>query len=333
LEKNEPVFAKLWKDLISNLTDIPRDELTGRLFHDLGLVLALHGDHVAWNYVRAGLDFLAKHIDLANKGLFSSGSVSTSFEVTIPLINTALKLINNLTVYEREQPQQAGRAFLETAIQTIPIAKNIKSGILNELTQYGRVTEESILRHFTDPELAQATGLGYFLGVMIKHPVTVAKIFDTMFLGGFGEAIGRVFTGEEKKILFLPKVTDTKSYRLKILGNEEYVLQSLKQIEDPLTKKNFLLRVANVMDSYFDEKKAKKTDRTPEEEINMFKSYLTFLVHDPSILDDTELEYMVNVANKSAYYFKIKYGLEEKDLHQFLARALDELKIRKKLKK
>jgi hypothetical protein len=333
LEKNEPVFAKLWKDLISNLTDIPRDELTGRLFHDLGLVLALYGDHVAWNYVRAGLDFLAKHIDLANKGLFSPGSVSTSFEVTVPLINTALKLINSLTVYEKEQPQQAGRAFLETVIQTIPIAKNIKSGILNELTQYGRVNEESILRHFTDPELARATGLGYFLGVMVKHPMTVAKIFDTMFLGGFGEAVGRVFTGEEKKILFLPKVTDTKSYKLKILGNEEYVLQSLRQIEDPLTKKNFLLRIANIMDSYFDEKKTKKTDRTPEEEINMFKSYLTFLVYDPNILDDTELEYMVNVANKSAYYFKIKYGLEEKDLHQFLAKALDELKIRKKLKK
>lgn len=332
LEKQEPTFAQLWKSLISNLTNIPRDELNGRLFHDLGLVLALHGDNVAWQYIKTGLDFLEKHIDLANKNLFSPGSVSTSFEVTMPLINTAVKLLTNLTVYEKEQPQQAGRALLETLMQTIPIAKNIKSGILSELTQYGRVSDNSVLKYFDDEDLAKATGLGYFLGVMVKHPITVAKIFDTMFLGGFGEAVGRVLTGEEKRVLFLPKVTDSKSYKLKILGNEEFVLQSLRQIEDPYTTKNVLLRFANVMDNYFDEKKAKKTDRTPEEEINMFKSYLTFLTYDPNILDDTELKYMVEVANKSAHYFKVKYGLEEKDLQQFLAKALDELKIRTKLR-
>jgi hypothetical protein len=332
LEKQEPTFASIWKSLFSNLTGIPRDELTGRLFHDLGLMLALHGDNVAWQYVKSGLDFLEKHIDLANKNLFSPGSVSTSFEVTMPVVETATKLLNNLTIYEKEQPRQAGRALLETLMQTIPIAKNIKSGILSELTQYGRVSDNSVLKYFDDEDLAKATGLGYFLGVMIKHPVTVAKIFDTMFLGGFGEAVGRVLTGEEKRTLFLPKVTDAKSYQLKILGNEEYVLQSLRQIEDPYTKKNVLLRFANVMDNYFDEKKAKKTDRSPEEEINMFKSYLTFLTYDPSILDDTELQYMVEIANKSAHYFKVKYGLEEKDLQQFLAKALDELKIRNKFR-
>jgi hypothetical protein len=333
LEKQEPVFATIWKNLFSNLTDIPRDELTGRLFHDLGLMLALYGDNIAWQYVKAGLDFLEKHIDLANKNLFSTGSVSTSFEVTTPIIQTATKLLNDLIIYQKEQPQQAGRALLETLVQTIPIAKNIKSGILNELTQYGRISDNNVLRYFDDEDLAKATGLGYFLGVMIKHPVTVAKIFDTMFLGGLGEAVGRVITGEEKQILFLPKVTDAKSYRLKILGNEEYVLQSLRQIEDPLTKKNFLLRVANVMDNYFDEKKIKKTDRSPEEEINMFKSYLTFLTYDPSILDETDLKYMVEVANKSVYFLKEKYGLEDRQLHEFLTKTLDELKIRAKFRK
>jgi hypothetical protein len=332
LEKQEPILASIWKSLFSNLTDIPRDELTGRLFHDLGLLLALHGDEVAWQYVKSGLDFLARHLDLANKNLFSPGSVSTSFEVTVPIINTAIKLINTLTVYEKEQPQLAGRTLLETVMQTMPIAKNIRAGILHELTQYGRISEESVLRYFDDEYLATATGLGYFLGVMTKHAVTTAKIFDTLFLGGLGEAVIRVFTGEEKKMLFLPKVTDAKGYRLKILGNEEYVLRSLKQIEDPLTKKNILLRFANIMDNYFDEKKIKKTDRTSEEEINMFKSYLTFLTYDPSILDDTELDYMIQVANKSAYYFKLKYGLDEKDLHHFLTKALDELKIRRKLR-
>jgi hypothetical protein len=332
LEKQEPVLASIWKSLFSNLTDIPRDELTGRLFHDLGLLLALHGDEVAWQYVKSGLDFLARHLDLSNKNLFSPGSVSTSFEVTVPIVNTAIKLINALTVYEKEQPQLAGRTLLDTVMQTMPIAKNIRAGILHELTQYGRINEESVLRYFDDEYLATVTGLGYFLGVMIKHTVTTAKIFDTLFLGGLGEAVVRVFTGEERKMLFLPKVTDTKSYRLKILGNEEYVLRSLKQIEDPLTKKNVLLRFANIMDNYFDEKKIKKTDRTLEEEINMFKSYLTFLTYDPSLLDDTELDYMIQVANKSAYYFKLKYGLDEKDLHHFLAKALDELKIRRKLR-
>ncbi|DAD54604.1 TPA: conserved hypothetical protein [Aquificae Conch Spring virus] len=332
LEEQEPVLASIWKSLFSNLTNIPRDELTGRLFHDLGLLLALHGDEVAWQYVRAGLDFLARHLDLANKNLFSPGSVSTSFEVTVPIINTALKIINNLTVYEKEQPQLAGKTLLETIMQTMPIAKNIRAGILHELTQYGRINEDSVLRYFDDEYLTTATGLSYFLGVMLKHTVTTAKIFDTLFLGGLGEAVARVFTGEERKMLFLPKVTDAKSYRLKILGNEEYVLRSLKQIEDPHTKKNVLLRFANIMDNYFDEKKIKKTDRTPEEEINMFKSYLTFLTYDPSILDDTELDYMIQVANKSAYYFKLKYGLDEKDLHHFLAKALDELKIRRKLR-
>jgi hypothetical protein len=333
LEKQEPAFATIWKNLFSNLTDIPRDELTGRLFHDLGLMLALHGDNIAWQYVKAGLDFLEKHIDLANKNLFSAGSVSTSFEVTMPVIQTATKLLNNLTIYQKEQPQQAGRALLETLMQTIPIAKNIKSGILSELTQYGRVNDNNVLKYLDDEDLAKATGLGYFLGVMIKHPVTVAKIFDTMFLGGFGEAVGHVITGEEKKVLFLPKITDTKSYRLKILGNEEYVLQSLRQIEDPYTKKNILLRFANVIDNYFDERYIKKTDRTPEEEINMFKSYLTFLTYDPSILDETDLKYMVEVANKSAYFLKEKYGLEDQQLHEFIAKALDELKIRAKFRK
>jgi len=333
LEKQEPAFATIWKNLFSNLTGIPRDELTGRLFHDLGLMLALHGDDVAWQYVKSGLDFLEKHLDLANKNLFSAGSVSTSFEVTMPVVETAIRLINNLTVYEKEQPQQAGRAILETLMQTIPIAKNIKSGILSELTQYGRVSDNSVLKYFDDEDLAKATGLGYFLGVMVKHPVTVAKIFDTMFLGGFGEAIGRVLTGEEKRTLFLPKVTDAKSYRLKVLGNEEYVLQSLRQIEDPYTKKNILLRFANVMDNYFNERYIKKTDRSPEEEINMFKSYLTFMTYDPSILDETDLKYMIEVANKAGYYFKEKYGLEDQQLHEFLAKALDELKIRSKLRK
>jgi len=65
------------------------------------LLLALHGDEVAWQYVKAGLDFLARHLDLSNKNLFSPGSVSTSFEVTVPIINTAIKLINALTVYEK----------------------------------------------------------------------------------------------------------------------------------------------------------------------------------------------------------------------------------------
>lgn len=332
LEKQDPAFASTWKSLFSNLTGIPRDELTGRLFHDLGLMLALHGDNVAWQYVKSGLDFLEKHLDLANKNIFSAGSVSTSFEVTMPILETAIRLINNLTVYEKEQPQQAGRALLETLMQTLPIAKNIKSGILNELTQYGRVSDNSVLKYFDDEDLAKATGLGYFLGVMIKHPVTVAKIFDTMFLGGFGEAIGRVITGEEKRALFLPKVTDAKSYKLKILGNEEYVLQSLRQIEDPYTKKNVLLRFANVMDNYFNERYIKKTDRPPEEEINMFKSYLKFMTYDPSILDETDLKYMVEVANKAGYYFKEKYGLEDQQLHEFLAKALDELKIRTKLR-
>jgi len=333
LEKQEPAFASIWKSLFSNLTGIPRDELTGRLFHDLGLMLALHGDNVAWQYVKSGLDFLEKHLDLANKNLFSAGSVSTSFEVTMPVVETATRLLNNLTVYEKEQPQQAGRAILETLMQTIPIAKNIKSGILSELTQYGRVSDNSVLKYFDDEDLAKATGLGYFLGVMVKHPVTVAKIFDTMFLGGFGEAVGRVITGEEKRALFLPKVTDAKSYKLKVLGNEEYVLQSLRQIEDPYTKKNILLRFANVMDNYFNERYIKKTDRSPEEEIRMFKSYLTFLTYDPSVLDEADLKYMVEVANKAGYYFKEKYGLEDQQLHEFLAKALDELKIRSKLRK
>jgi hypothetical protein len=332
LEKQEPAFASIWKSLFSNLTDIPRDELTGRLFHDLGLMLALHGDNVAWQYVKSGLDFLEKHLDLANKNIFSAGSVSTSFEVTMPIVETAIRLINNLTVYEKEQPQQAGRALLETLMQTLPIAKNIKSGILNELTQYGRVSDNSVLKYFDDEDLAKATGLGYFLGVMIKHPVTVAKVFDTMFLGGFGEAVGRVITGEEKQTLFLPKVTDAKSYKLKILGNEEYVLQSLRQIEDPYTKKNVLMRFANVIDNYFNERYIKKTDRPPEEEINMFKSYLKFMTYDPSILDETDLKYMVEVVNKAGYYFKEKYGLEDQQLHEFLAKALDELKIRTKLR-
>ncbi len=332
LEKQEPTLASIWKSLFSNLTDIPRDELTGRLFHDLGLMLALHGDNVAWQYVKSGLDFLEKHIDLANKNIFSTGSVSTSFEVTMPVIETTTKLLTNLTVYEKEQPQQAGRVLLETLMQTLPIAKNIKSGILSELTQYGRVSDNSVLKYFDDENLAKATGLGYFLGVMINHPITVAKIFDTMFLGGFGEALGRVVTGEEKRALFLPKVTDAKSYKLKILGNEEYVLQSLRQIEDPHTKKNILLRFANVMDNYFNERYIKKTDRSPEEEINMFKSYLNFITYDPSVLEETDLKYMVEVANKAGYYFKEKYGLEEKHLHGFIAKALDELKIRTKLR-
>jgi len=332
LEKQEPAFASIWKSLFSNLTDIPRDELTGRLFHDLGLLLALHGDNVAWQYVKAGLDFLERHLDLANKNLFSSGSVSTSFEVTVPIIETALKLINNLTIYEKEQPQQAGRALLETLMSSIPVAKNIKSGILNELTQYGRVSDSNVFKYLEDENLAKATGLGYFLGVMIKHPITVAKIFDTIFFGGFGEAIGRVLTGEEKKTLFLPKVTDAKSYRLKILGNEEYVLQSLRQIEDPYTKKNILLRFANVMDNYFDERYIKKTDRSPEEEVRMFKSYLMFLTYDPSILDEVDFKYMVEVANKAGNFLKEKYGLDERQLHEFIAKALDELKIRAKLR-
>jgi len=332
LEKQEPILASIWKSVFSNLADIPRDELNGRLFHDLGLVLALHGDDVAWEYVRSGLNFLERHLDLANKNLFSPGSVSTSFEVTVPVVNTAIRLLTSLFVYEKEQPQQAGRSLLELLMQTLPIAKNIKAGILNELTKYGRISEDSILKYFDDEDLAKTTGLAYFLGVMISHPIAVAKIFDTMFLGGFGEAVGRVFTGEEKKLLFLPKVTDAKSYRLKVLGNEEYILRSLNQLEDPLTKKNILLRFTNVINNYFDEKKAKKTDRTIEEEISMFKSYLTFLTYDPSLLDDTELRYMIEVANRSAYYFKVKYGLEEKDLQQFLAKALDELKIRTKLR-
>jgi len=247
-------------------------------------------------------------------------------------METTMKLLNNLTVYEKEQPQQAGRVLLETLMQTLPIAKNIKSGILSELTQYGRVSDNSVLKSFDDENLAKATGLGYFLGVMINHPITVAKIFDTMFLGGFGEALGRVVTGEEKRALFLPKVTDAKSYKLKILGNEEYVLQSLRQIEDPYTKKNILLRFANVMDNYFNERYIKKTDRSPEEEINMFKSYLKFITYDPSVLEETDLKYMVEIANKAGYYFKEKYGLDEKQLHGFIAKALDELKIRAKLR-
>jgi len=56
------------------------------------------------------------------------------------------------------------------------------------------------------------------------------------------------------------------------------------------------------------------------------------MTYDPSILDETDIKYMVEVVNKAGYYFKEKYGLDEKQLHEFIAKALDELKIRTKLR-
>lgn len=41
---------------------------------------------------------------------------------------------------------------------------------------------------------------------------------------------------------------------------------------------------------------------------------------------------MVEVVNKAGYYFKEKYGLEDQQLHEFIAKTLDELKIRTKLR-
>jgi len=332
LEKNEPTLAKLWKEFFSYTTQIPKDELTGRLFHDLGLVLTLHGDNVVFDYVRAGLDFLAKHVDISKKNIFSPGSVSTSFEVTIPVINTVLDLLNTLFVYGKEQPEQASRALIEKLQQLIPIAKNIKSGILSELSQYGNVSNDTILKVFTDEELAKLTGISYYTGVMVKHPQAVAKIFDTMFLGGFGEAIVRIGTGKTKEILFLPKVSDVRSYQLKILGNEEYVLRSLHKIEDPYTKKQILLRFANVMDNYFDIQRHGKKHRDTNQDLNMLKSYLTFLSAGSNILEDeVDINYMLKVANKAIVFLKQKHNIDNITLRETLMKFFDDIKLRRKI--
>ena len=342
LENRDPIIERAVKTLISNVADIPLYKLSGRILTDLGQVLALHGDENHFNYIAVGLQKLVNVLskfDITDKGLVTSGSVSTAFDFTFPVINTALNLISAFIDRYRTTPQQFWQDIIVIANRIIPIFRNLKYGLFQTMSSYGPqkdVTLDKILADFVkdlveDERVGFLTGLGYNIGVLLSHPQAFMKMFDIIYNHSFlthaKHYVEDLFTeGEPRKIeyVYLPKVRSFKDFQNKIVGKEDLILMSIDKTEN----KEALL---SALQTYFNVVKNKYQQGLKEYNLEEEKQILRSLatIAYKTMYKHQDLAPVITESfNNILEDMKKRYG---EDATKILLGILEEIKIKYKI--
>jgi hypothetical protein len=343
LENKDPIVETLIKNLFANYSGIPKEKFTGRFFTDLGKMLALHGDEHHFAYTNIGMQKLIdilKRLDISEKGLISSGAVSTSFDFAFPVWQTIYQLIKAFA-YKGETGEELASNLLDVATRINPVWRNMKYGLIRTLTGYGLqkdITQDKILADtikdvVDDDRVGFLTGLAYNLGVLVSHPQAFVKMFDVLFTHSFIEnakTFGEeLITGKPARIeyIYVPKVRNVKDFEEKIVGKEDLILSSIYKTENREVVITAFQNYFNVLGRKF-EHKEKTLDI--EKDRRLFRS-LNLLVGE-TINSLPELENLIVLDyNNVVQGLSEKYGKDK--VLMWLKEDYEDMRLRAKLAK
>ncbi|MGC8789610.1 MAG: coiled-coil domain-containing protein [Caldisericum sp.] len=341
LEERDDTVKLLIKNLFANLTGLPKEKFMGRLAWDTGIWLTLHADEHQASYINIGLQKLldfVKRLDLEEKGLVSPGAVSTSFDFAFPVWRSVWQFLRAFAVGQEEKVFV--KEVVNTLTQMIPVWRNLKQGLIRTLTAYGPqkdLTTDKVLGEFLSnlvdrKEVGWLTWLSYMTGVLISHPLTIPKMFDLMFSGSFIENAKmygeELIKGDPKMIayIYLPRVRNTKDYEERVMGKEDFIIESIYRAENRETIVNAFQTYANVLKSLASEQKKKEIDL--EKHRKLLRSFNVLL--SEAYLAIPELrEIFSHDYNEIIESLAEKYGKE--NVLEWIKQDLDETQLRRKL--
>lgn len=340
LEKKDPIVERLVKNLFENFTDIPKENFSGRFFADLGKALALHGDEHHFSYIHIGLQKLSdilKRFDLAEKGLVSAGALSTSFDFTFPVWQSAFDLIRAFA-FRKAEGKQVVDELLTVYGKLNPVLRNLRYGLVKTLTGYGPqkdVTQDKILADtlkdiVEDDKYGFVIGLAYNLGVLMSHPTAFLKMLDMTFTHSFVENLKtfgeELITGKPAKVeyVYLPKVRNIKDIEEKIVGKEDLIISSITKTENKEAVLNAIQNYVNILAKRFETDKALDIER----DRSLLKSFNLLVSGAINVFPELE-NLIVADYNKLLEGSAKKYG--KQTVMQWLKEDLEEMRLRAKL--